>query len=354
MERHDPSPLAVLTVGGSALMAPDSSGSHREQVRASRRVARCIITLIQEGYRVVVVHGNGPQVGLELMRNEEASSKAPPRPLDLCVAASQGTIGELLCREIRNLLRREQIDREVLSVHTQVLVSREDPAFEDSKMVGPLLSEWRARELAKTTKWRFVQDSGRGWRRVVPSPKPVDVLGIEAIAPLVEAGVVLLAGGGGGVPLAVDAKGEFVGVEAVIDKDLTAALIADQLAAEMLILLMEVDNLYTHYGRPEQEALEHVSADELRALADQGHFPAESVGPKVEAALQFVHSGGQTAVITSAEKLAQALADRGGTRLSLRTRTTGVRHQLPLFDAEAALPLFEADAGAPDGALGDP
>jgi carbamate kinase len=212
-------------------------------------------------------------------------------------------------------------------------------------MVGPVLSEWRARELTKTTKWRFVEDSGRGWRRVVPSPHPLDIVGIEAIASLVEAGCVVLAGGGGGVPLAVDAKGEFVGVEAVIDKDLTAALIADQLGAEVLILLTEVDNLYTHYGRPEQGTIEQVSAAELRSLADEGHFPAQSVGPKVDAALQFVDSGGQTAVITSAEKLAQALADRGGTRISLHARKTGVRHQLPLFGAEAT---------APNGALGDP
>jgi carbamate kinase len=332
MEHQTPHPLAVVAVGGSELIQKGQPGTHREQIRASRRLARSVITLLQEGYRVLLVHGNGPQVGRELIRSEEASTKTPPRPLDLCVAATQGTVGELLVREIRNLMRRERIDREVIALHTQVLVSREDPAFgTPSKAIGPLYSEWRARELMKTTKWDFVEEGKDQWRRVVPSPSPLDVMGIDAFTPLLDSGTVVLAGGGGGVPLAVDAKGDFVGVEAVVDKDHTAALMAEHLGAEVLILLTDVDHVYTSFGRPDQTTLEHVTAAELRQLADAGHFPASSIGPKIEASLQFVENGGSTAIITNAEKIAQALADRGGTRISLTERASGVRHQLPLF-----------------------
>lgn len=333
MNHQTQNPLAVVAIGGSELIQNGQTGTQREQVRASRRVARSVITLLQEGYRVLLVPGNGPQVGRELIRSEEASTKTPPRPLDLCVAATQGTMGELLVREIRNLLRRERIERDVLAVHTQVLVSREDPAFNNpDKSVGPTYSEWRAKELMKTTKWTFVEDGKDQWKRVVPSPSPLDVMGIDAVMHLLDAGTVVLAGGGGGVPLVVDSKGEFVGVEAVVDKDHTAALMAEHLGAEVLILLTAVDNVYTSYGRPEQTTIEQITTADLRSFAADGHFPAKSIGPKVEASLQFVESGGSTAIITSTEKIAQALADRGGTRISLNGQSAGVRHQLALFE----------------------
>ena len=286
----------------------------------------------------MLVHGNGPQVSRELIRSEEASTKLPPRSLEVCIAATQSTMGELLVRELRNLLRREQLEHDVLALHTQVLVSREDPAFNTpEKAIGPTYTEWRAKELMKTTKWNFVEDGKDQWRRVVPSPSPLDIMGIDAIARLVDSGTIVLAGGGGGVPLVVDSKGEFVGVEAVVDKDHTAALMAEHLGAEVLVLLSAVENVYTSYGRPDQTTLEHVTTTNLRSLLDAGHFPAANIGPKIEASLQFVESGGSTAIITSTEKVAQALADRGGTRISLNDRAPGVRHQLGLFDSKDKL-----------------
>lgn len=327
-------PLAVVTMGSGALLSAADPGSSRDVIRASRKLARPVMTLLQEGYRVLVVLGAGPEIERELMRNEESATKAPARPLDLCIASSQGTLGELVSREVRNLLRRDRMVREVVTLHTQVLVSLSDPGTDTTQMVGPSLTEWRARELMKTTKWHFVEDTDKRWRRVVATPLPVDVLGTESIATLVGSGAVVFAAGGGGVPLAVDAKGEFVGVEAWVSKDLTAALLAEQLAAEVLVMLTSVDTLYTHYGLPNQEALACLTASRLRDLAAEGHFPAGGLGVKVEAALQFLDSGGETVVFTSPEKLAQALADRGGTRVSRRTRNTGVRHQLQLSGLE--------------------
>ncbi len=331
-ETNPPARLAVLAIGGNALLKKDEVGTHREQVRAARKVARAIVELLREGYRVLVVHGNGPQVGRELLRNEEASTKVPPQPLDVCVAATQGSMGYLLTNELRNVMKAAGLVRPVACLLTQVLVSREDPAWQQAtKPVGHFYSAWRARELMKTTGVHMVEDAGRGWRRVVPSPKPLDVFDLESVQVLLDAKQVVVAGGGGGVATAVDGRGGYVGLEAVVDKDRTSALLGAHLGADLLVLITAVDNVYVSFGQPGQRVLEQVSASELRELHAAGHFPPGSMGPKIEAALDFIDDGGAAVIITSPERLVAALADRAGTRVTRDPEGRAVRRQLNLF-----------------------
>jgi len=328
--------IAVLAVGGNALIRADQVGTYREQIRAANKVATNILAMVREGYRVLVVHGNGPQVGRELIRSEEASTKVPPHPLDVCVAATQGSIGDLLMRSLRNVMKKTGLQRPVSTVVTQVLVSEQDPAFHlPTKPVGPFLSQWRAKEVARSLGYKVVEDAGRGWRRVVPSPKPLDILGLEGVEALLGAKHIVIAGGGGGIPVAVNARGELAGVDAVIDKDRTAALMGGFVGADVLLMLTAVDNVYADFGKPEQRALEQVTSSEMRQLLDEGHFAVGSMGPKVESSLYFLEEGGSAAIITSPDKLVAALNDRAGTRI-LREADDGaagvVKRQLQLFE----------------------
>ncbi|MGM0578566.1 MAG: carbamate kinase [Myxococcota bacterium] len=335
--------LAVLAMGGNALMPAGEAGTAKEQLRAARRLARTLVSVVREGFRVLVVHGNGPQVGRELLRVEEAATKLPPRTLDTCVAATQGTMGYRIELALRNALRKAGLRRPVTSVLTDVLVSPDDPAFgAPSKPVGPFYTGWRARQLARSKGWRMVEDAGRGWRQVVPSPRPVDVLGLAGIEALLDAGHVVVAGGGGGVPVAVDARGRLVGLEGVVDKDRTAALLGGDLGADLLVFLAPVDYVYQNFGRTDQAPIERVSRHELRALSEAGHFPAGSMGPKVEAALDFLDDGGSAVIITSGDKLPAALADRAGTRVTREDTDGAVRNQLDLFP-DARPPLDDDD-----------
>jgi carbamate kinase len=327
--------IAVLALGGNALMPYDQSGTHREQLRMTKKAARSVVALVRDGFRVVVVHGNGPQVGRELVRNEESSTKLPPLPLDVCVASTQGTVGYLLDLEIRNELRRLQMRWPVTTVVTHALVGLDDPGFRaPRRQVGPHLTEWRAKTLMRTGEAHLVEDAGRGWRRVVASPRPIEIVNLESIEALLEAGHVVIAGGGGGVPVAVDARGQLIGVEAVIDKDRTAALMAADLGAELLVLLTTVDQVFMNFGRTDQRPLDRIASAELRALHEQGHFPPESMGIKIEAALEFVEDGGLSAIVTSPDKLPAALADRAGTRITRTVAEGPIRRQMSLFPSE--------------------
>jgi carbamate kinase len=337
-------PLAVVAVGGNAILREDQAGTQREQVLAARKMAEAILVVLREGYRLLVVHGNGPQVGRELVRSEEASTKVPPRTLHACVASTQGTMGSLLETEIRNLCRRSGPPTPVTAVVTHVLVSPNDPGFDrPTKPIGPFYSAWRAKELGKTRAWHLVEDAGRGWRQVVPSPRPLEVLEVDAIEQLLEAGHLVIAGGGGGIPVYVDDRGQLAGSDAVIDKDYTAGLLAEKLGAEVLATLTAVESVYVHYRRPEQRALERVSAAELRRFEENGHFAAGSMGPKVAAALAFVEAGGSTAIITTAEKLPAALADRAGTRIVAVLEAPALKRQIELFQELARHPQAEED-----------
>lgn len=298
----------------------------------ARRAARSVVALVREGFRVVIVHDNDPQIGRELVRNEEASTKLPPSSLDVCVASTQGAIGYLLDLEIRNELRRMQMKWPVSTIITQALVGLDDGAFQmPTHPIGPYLSDWRAKTLTRAGGVHLTEDAGRGWRRVVPSPRPIEIVNLDSVEALLESGHVVVAGGGGGVAVAVDARGQLIGVEAVIDKDRTAALMAGDLGAELLVLLTSVDHVYLNFGRTDQEALDRISAAELRGHHRDGHFPPHSMGPKVEAALEFVEDGGTNAIITSTDKLVAALSDRAGTRVSRVVADGPMRRQMALF-----------------------
>ena len=306
----------LITLGGNAILPARGTGTFDEQCAITRLTMQPIAALIQQGVRVVLSHGNGPIVGNILIRNEAAREQIPPMPLDVCGADSQGGIGYMMQQSLDNELRRIGIQRPVTTVVTQVVVDERDPAFRrPTKPIGPFYTQERARLLAKEKGWTVTEDAGRGWRRVVASPKPLEVVEITAIRKLVEDDAIVIAAGGGGIPVARQWDGTLHGVEAVIDKDLASSLLARLLGCEMLCIITGVDRVALHYGKPEQRELPCATAEELSEYAAAGHFPAGSMGPKVQAAIEFVRGGGREVVITSPAKLMEALEGTTGTRV---------------------------------------
>ena len=345
-ERLPPPRLtAVLSLEGRALSGGDSSQGSSGALRATHRVAQAVLALVREGYSVAVVHGAEVQLDHELLRMEEASTKLPPAPLDLCIAAAQGALSCQLALGVRNVLKRSGVKKQVSGTMMHVLVSLDDGTSTPTpRAVGPSYPAWRARELMRRERWRMIEEPGQGWRRLVPSPRPLDIVGFEAIDALLDAGHVVITGGGGGVPVYVDKRGALTGAIALVHQDRSAALLAEHLGADLLVMLSERDHLFVDYGRPSQRRLERVGRHELETLHAAGQFPEESTGPSVEAALEFVCEDGTSAIITSASKLAAALADRAGTRVTRQDTESGVRRQLPLFESTAPTgPTVPAD-----------
>jgi carbamate kinase len=288
-------------------MRPGERGTAAEQ-RANLREACAALRPLLDEPRLVVTHGNGPQVGNELLRQERAAAEAPPLPLYLAVAQTQAEIGALIESELAPVAGRP-----VACLLTHVLVDEDDPAFEEpTKPVGPFYDEAKARELEAERGWRVVHDAGRGWRRVVPSPTPLEVVELDAIRTLLESDTIVVACGGGGIP--ATRRGEHLaGIDAVIDKDRASALLARDLGADRLVILTEVPAVYSNFGTDRQEELRELSADDAAALVPE--LAAGSMRPKVEASVEFVRAGGHEALITSPAALADALAGRSGTRL---------------------------------------
>jgi len=277
-----------------------------------------IAALIRDGTQVILSHGNGPIVGNILIRNEAARDQIPPMPLDVCGADSQGGIGYMMQQALQNELRRVGApDRPVTTVVTQVIVDERDPAFRrPTKPIGRAYAQDRARLLAKEKGWTIVEDAGRGYRRVVPSPRPLEVVEIAAIRKIVDSGGIAIAAGGGGIPVSRQWDGSLHGVEAVIDKDLASSLLARLLGCEQLVIITGVDRVALHFGTPEQHDIEEATADELQRWMDEGHFPAGNMGPKVQAAIEFLRGDGREVVITSPAGLLRALTGAGtGTRI---------------------------------------
>jgi len=307
-------PLAVVAIGGNALVG-DGPGLD-DQARAVAGASVAIAELAARGWRVLVTHGNGPQVGFILRRSEIAHEEVPVVPMDYATADTQGAIGSMFQRALYGEFRRRRLDTASVTLVTHVRVDAADPAFlEPDKPIGPYFTETRARELAGRLGWQVAEDSGRGWRRVVPSPRPVSVLELSDIGGLLRLGRVVIAAGGGGVPV-VDGPDGLVGVEAVIDKDRTSALLARELGAEALLLCTAVDAVGVNWGTPLQRNLTRVTRTEARALLDQGEFGAGSMAPKVEAALAFVSEPGSNtarAVIGRLERLSDLVDGKTGT-----------------------------------------
>ena len=307
-------PLAVVAFGGNALLPPDGDGTQAEQQRLAEEAARWLLPVINRGYELIIVHGNGPQVGNILIQVEEAAGKIPPQTLDVCVAQTQGSMGFLLETAMTNVLRPAGFEKEIVTIVTTVVVDAADPAFgKPTKPIGPFFDRERAAALAKSRGWTVVEDAGRGWRKVVASPKPKAIRNTEIVAWLVNRGKIVIAGGGGGIPVVIDDAGTMRGVEAVIDKDYVASLLAANLSADLFVVLTGVPQVCRDWGKPTQQALPSLTAAEARALYDAGQFPKGSMGPKIDAALKFVEAGGREVLITDAPSLSAALDGRSGT-----------------------------------------
>jgi len=310
--------VAVVAFGGNALIKKGQEGTQWEQVENARETSRALLPVLRDGYELVLVHGNGPQVGNILIQVEEAVNKVPPLSLDVCVAASQGSIGYLLEAALRNEMRRERMrGRRVTTLLTAVVVDQNDPGFRrPTKPIGPFYTRFRAEDLMHKQGWNMIEDSGRGWRKVVPSPRPLEVLEIEAIKDAVLAGQIVIAGGGGGIPVYRTRQKDLRGVEAVIDKDYTAGLIATELKSDLFIILTGVDQVSIRYGRPDQKKIRRMDAGEAAAHQASGEFPEGSMGPKIRAAVEFVRATGREVLITSATRLSDAIRGRAGTRIT--------------------------------------
>jgi carbamate kinase len=310
----EPRRLVLVAMGGHAFMQKGEAGTIGDHERNAERIAGLLMDLVRREFDVVITHGNGPQVGTLLLQNEVARNEAPPMPLDVLVAMTEGSLGYVLQQSLLNQLRAADVRRYVVTVVTQVVVDEADPAFENpSKPVGPFLSREEAERRRETMGWNVREDAGRGWRRLVPSPKPIKVIQRHMIRDAARAGHIVVACGGGGIPIKLDASGRYEGIEAVIDKDLTSSVLATDIGASLLVILTSVPQVYAHFGKPEQRPLGAVTLEEIEWLQSQGHFEPGSMGPKIEAVVGFLRAGGRRALITNPESLPQAIEGRAGT-----------------------------------------
>ncbi len=308
-------PPIVVALGGNAIVKPNQQGTYQEQLEAVQTACAAMAGLVAHGHSLVITHGNGPQVGNILIQQEEARLVVPPMPLDACGAQSQGLIGYMIQRTMDNELRRRGIERRVVSLVTQVLVDPDDPAYGNpTKPIGPYYTPDRAKSLLETRGYRMKEDSRRGWRRVVPSPEPLGIVESQAIRLLVEREMIIVALGGGGIPVARRPDGQIEGVEAVVDKDLAAQKLASEVGAWALMILTDVERVALNYGRPDQYDLETITLAEGRRHLAEGHFAAGSMRPKVEACLRFIEAGGPVAMIGPLDRAAQVLHGKAGTR----------------------------------------
>lgn len=308
--------LVVIAIGGNSLIKDSTHMSVLDQYRAAGETAHHIAGLVSDGWRVVITHGNGPQVGFILLRSELAKDKLHQVPLESCVADTQGAIGYQIQQTLENELRRRGIWQSVATVVTQVLVDRADPAFQNpSKPIGPFYGEAEARQHAARDGWAVREDAGRGWRRVVASPRPLEIIEEPVIRELLRRRIVVIAVGGGGIPVVKTADGLLEGCAAVIDKDQASALLAINLKAEVLVISTGVDKVAINYGKPGQRDLDRLTVAEARRYLQEGQFPAGSMGPKIEAAIRFLEHGGKRVVITQPHLLEDAVAGRTGTHV---------------------------------------
>jgi len=305
----------VVALGGNAILQPGQLGTFEEQLLNVNEATRRIARLAAAGHEVVVVHGNGPQVGNILIQQAAAEASVAPMPMDVAGAMSQGQIGFLLTQCLENHLRRLRHEVPVACLVTEMIVDPDDPGFENpTKPVGPFYDQHRAKQLMLEAGYAMREDAGRGWRRVVPSPQPVAIVQLPSIERLVEAGTLVVCVGGGGIPTLRARDGSLSGTAAVIDKDLAAARLALDLDADVLLILTDVANAFIDYRGPDERALGEVSVEEMEAYVEQGHFKAGSMGPKVEAALRVAHEG-KTGIIASLTEALEAAEGRAGTRI---------------------------------------
>lgn len=306
----------LVAIGGNATHPETIEGTSIEQKAIAEQTAKALLPLALMDNELVITHGNGPVVGKILMRQALTRDRIAPMPLDICVAHSQGGIAYLLMQAIENALREADNDRHVACLLTQVEVDPDDPSFADpSKPVGPFFTEDEAKKLAKEFDWLMKEDAGRGWRHFVPSPKPRHIVDISLVRVLARRGTIVIAGGGGGIPVVRGPKGVRRGIAAVIDKDLTSAHMANVLGIDTMMILTAVRKVAVDWGKPEQRELDRVTLRELKAFRADGHFPAGSMGPKIDAAVRFLEGGGQQVIIGHIEEAMAALEGSAGTHI---------------------------------------
>jgi carbamate kinase len=309
--------IAVIAIGGNSLIKDTKHQSVEDQYEAARETCIHIADMIEAGYEVVIGHGNGPQVGFILRRSEIAAKVEGMHevPLDVCGADTQGAIGYALQQNLQNELRRRGIKKSVATVVTQVLVDKEDPAFKNpSKPIGGFMDETEAKRREKDMKWNIVEDAGRGWRRVVASPLPKEIVEIDAIKALINAGVIVISTGGGGIPVIRNDSGNLEGVAAVIDKDFGSSLLANNVNAELFVISTAVEKAALNFGKPDQKWLDKLTvSDAKKYLAEGTHFAKGSMAPKIQAIIRFLDGGGKQALITNPENIGRALKSETGT-----------------------------------------
>jgi carbamate kinase len=308
--------LAVLAFGGNAIIRKGQAGNIHVQFANTRRVLEEVVDLIRGGTGLIIVHGNGPQVGHELVRSEMAAPEVPQLPLGVLVADTEGGMGYMIQQSLQNVLWKHRIKRPVVTILTQVVVDKTDPRLQEStKPIGRFFTESEAKRLQVEKRWVMRQDAGRGWRLVVPSPRPAKIVESKTIRMLVEAGIIVIAGGGGGIPITIEEDGDFEGTDVVIDKDFTASLIGRNTGADTLIIATDIQKVALNFNRPDQQDLDVLTVAQAEGYLREGHFPAGSMGPKIEASVDFIKGGGEQVIIASPDRIAEALKGEAGTRI---------------------------------------
>lgn len=310
--------LAVVAIGGNSLIKDNTRVTVQDQYEAAKETCYYIADMIEQGWTVAIGHGNGPQVGFILRRSEIAHKVAGMHevPLDVCGADTQGAIGYALQQNLQNEFRRRGLKKQAATVVTQVVVDRNDPSFKNpTKPIGGFMTEEEAKRRAQEEGWTVVEDAGRGWRRVVPSPIPQRIVELDVVKTLLDAGIITITVGGGGIPVIEDEDGNLKGVAAVIDKDYAASLLARSIGADLFLISTAVDKVYLNYNKPDQRPIDVMTVSEAKRYIAEGHFAKGSMLPKIEAIIWFLEAGGKEAIITSPENIARALRGETGTRI---------------------------------------
>jgi len=310
-------PITIVSIGGNTLIRKGEKGTIEEQFEHTEKCMAYIAKMASQGKRIVITHGNGPIVGNIVIRNEAAKDIMPPMPLYICNADSEGGIGFMLQQALYNQLKKLNAHRDVATIVTQVVVDKNDPAFsKPAKPIGPFYTKEEAERIKQQKGWTIHEDSNRGYRRVVPSPKPLKVIEADIIKRLAMDGVIVIAAGGGGVPVIESPNGRLKGVDAVIDKDLATSVLAREIKAATFIDLTSVENVYINFGKPDQKALNSLTVKDAKRYHAEGEFPPGSMGPKIEAAIEFLETGGKEVIITTPELVEAAIKGKAGTKIT--------------------------------------
>ncbi len=309
--------IAVVAIGGNSLIKDKQHQTVRDQYIAAKETCDHIVSMIKDGWKIAIGHGNGPQVGFILRRSELAAHELHEIPLDVCGADSQGAIGYALQQNLYNEFKQFGINRHAVTVVTQVEVAADDAAFQNpSKPIGSYMNETQARLKREKDGWDVVEDAGRGWRRIVPSPLPIRIVEEQAIKDLIDAGIIVITVGGGGIPVVADENGQLRGIAAVIDKDFASSLLATNIGAELFIISTAIEKVALNFGKPNQVWLDHVTLAQAKEYLTEGiHFAKGSMAPKIQAAISFLEKGGKKVIITNPENIERALAEKTGTHI---------------------------------------